>query len=324
VLSFSFLLATLLVAKYQVRVLDWFYTFAASWLGLIHFLFLASLVLLLLVLIGKWIPILMTYRLVIGVMVYGIALIFFLLALINANQPIIREQIITAQNLPSTWQNKKMVWVSDVHLGSVWQSQTSEKIVRLINDLQADIVIVGGDLFDGAGANAENIAGPWKALQAKQGKYFITGNHEQFTTSQSLLETIRGLGFTILNNEKIDLDGVTIVGIDYQSSTNRDNYQKILNDLSLNKEAPKILWRHVPNFLDISRQYNSLLQIYGHTHVGQLWPFNYITQLVYHGYDVGMHPDGKSLIYTSGGVGTWGPPLRMGNQPEIVLFRFQN
>lgn len=323
VMSFSFLVINLVVNKYQSVIGDWFYTFFAVWLGLIHLLFFVSVVLLLILFIGKWFTFFITYKLVIGLLLYGLTLIIFFVALINANNPIVREQIISSNNLPATWVNKKMVWVSDIHLGSVWQQKKSDQLVNMINNLQPDIVIIGGDLFDDSRANSAEIAAPWKKLQAKQGKFFITGNHEQFGNDQSLLNIIRGLNLTVLNNEKIEIDGVTLVGVDYRSSSKESDYQKILADLALDTEAPKILWRHVPDYLNIAAPYNFILQIYGHTHVGQLWPFNYITKLVYKGFDFGNNKLGKSIIDTSSGAGTWGPPLRLGNKPEVILFKFQ-
>jgi hypothetical protein len=108
-----------------------------------------------------------------------------------------------------------------------------------------------------------------------------------------------------------------------RDSQNRQKYEMILNGIKINPNAPTILLKHSPNNLDIAHKKGITLQLSGHTHKGQIFPINFITGLVYHGYDYGFKKFKDLQIYTSSGVGTWGPPMRVGNIPEIAVIKFE-
>jgi predicted MPP superfamily phosphohydrolase len=163
---------------------------------------------------------------------------------------------------------------------------------------------------------------PFSRISAPEGVYFITGNHEEFSDPRRYLDAVRQAGIKVLNNEMANLKGLQIIGVDYRDSANRQKYEMILNGIKLNPNLPTILLKHSPKNLDIADKKGIALQLSGHTHKGQLFPINYITALVYHGYDYGFKKFGNLQIYTSSGVGTWGPPMRVGNIPEIVVIRF--
>jgi predicted MPP superfamily phosphohydrolase len=215
-----------------------------------------------------------------------------------------------------------VVFVSDVHLGQVHGEKFAERVVKEISKLQPDVVLIGGDLYDGVEVDAERVARPFAALEAPLGTYFVTGNHESYGNMTAYLEAVESAGISWLSDEKVTIEGVEIIGEDYLTTLSRTDDEAVLQSLHLDPAAPTILIRHVPVDLDLAERAGVDLALYGHTHRAQVWPLGYITKRVYKGYDYGLKKFGSMLAYTSSGVGTWGPPLRIGTRPEIVLLEF--
>jgi len=289
---------------------------AAGWLGLFFFLFLAAV----LMRLGSLLPVnhgLLAWILLtlsIGAGIYGI---------INANNPRITTLSVRLPDLPATWQGKTAVWVSDIHLGQIRNSGFARKIADKISVLRPDIVFIGGDLFDGTTLGTEEAIKSFTGLKPPQGIYFITGNHEEFGDSPKHLDTIKNAGIRILDNEVVDLDGLQVVGVDYHDSANLQTYRLVMENIKPDPNKPSILLKHEPNNLAVAEQAGIDFQISGHTHQAQVWPFNYITKAYYKGFDIGSKYFGPMRVYTSSGVGTWGPPIRFLTKPEIVQIRLE-
>jgi len=125
-----------------------------------------------------------------------------------------------------------------------------------------------------------------------------------------------------LDNEKVELDGLQIIGVDYRDSRNQEQFRTILQKMDIDRQKPSILLKHTPFDLEIARDQGITVQLSGHTHQGQVFLFRFITSWVYKGYDYGLKRLGDLLVYTSSGAGTWGPPMRLDTKPEIVVIRF--
>ena len=151
---------------------------------------------------------------------------------------------------------------------------------------------------------------------------FITGNHEEFRNDKHFLDAIKNVGIRVLNNEMVVVDGLQIIGVDDRDSTNRVKFESVLSALNIDKNKPSILLKHQPFQLDEAANAGISIQISGHTHKAQVFPLNIFTQLIFKGYDYGLKMYDKMIVYTSSGVGTWGPPLRVGSDSEIVVFKF--
>jgi uncharacterized protein len=192
------------------------------------------------------------------------------------------------------------------------------RIVNKINKINPDVVFITGDLFDGAGPELNSLASPLGKLKPPLGTFFITGNHENYVGVDRCLKALESLPIKVLQNEIVDLDSLQLVGISFGAGSQRQVLEETLARLVPGK--PTLALYHVPIGFDVFQQHGVNLLLCGHTHVGQMWPFNYITHKVYNGYDYGLHTDGDFSIYTSSGVGTWGPPFRSGNRPEIAVF----
>jgi predicted MPP superfamily phosphohydrolase len=257
--------------------------------------------------------------LIIGSIFFIIASLYSVYGAWNAFNPQIKNVQVSIKNLPEQWKGKRIVQLSDVHLGHVYQTDFLAKIVKMTNELRPDVVVITGDLFDGMDGHLENLVGPLKDLQAPYGTYFITGNHETYLGVDKSFSILDGTKVKILNDAVKDLDGLQLIGISYPERGQVKNLGqtiKMLPDYVVGK--PTILLYHAPTGILEAKEAGVNLQLSGHTHVGQLFPFSIITDLIYKGYDYGLHTLGDYSIYTTNGVGTWGPPIRTGNTPEIV------
>lgn len=126
-------------------------------------------------------------------------------------------------------------------------------------------------------------------------------------------------GIRALNNEKVTLDGLQIVGVHHRDSANLQRFRSILRQAALERERASILLSHAPHLLPIAAEGGISLQLCVHTRGGQFFPYTWIVSRVYGQYAYGLHRFGNMTVYTSSGAGTWGPPMRVGMKAEIVL-----
>ena len=249
-----------------------------------------------------------------GVGVYG---------LVHAQHIVVRRETVLLPNLPEAWKGKTALWMSDLHLGTVRGPRFARKVTRLVNSLTPSIIFVGGDLYDGTHApDPFVIAKPLSGLKAEHGVLYITGNHEEFDDPSQFLKAVQSLGMRILRDECIDIDGLQIVGVDYMHAVDKNHFAQLLADCALDTKRPSILLKHEPRDLAVAEQAGISLQLSGHTHRGQQWPFNYLVDIVYKGYGYGYKKYGSMEVDVSSGVGGWGPPVRVGSDCEVVLMTF--
>jgi predicted MPP superfamily phosphohydrolase len=213
--------------------------------------------------------------------------------------------------------------VSDIHLGTVIRSGRLQRIVDRINDLNPDIILLPGDIVDEdvASVAQQNMAPIFKKLKSRYGIYAITGNHEYFAGVHKAVEYMEKSGIVVLQDSVIKIeDAFYLAGrkdlMAQRMDGGRESLEAILQEVD--KKLPVILMDHEPYNLESVRRNDVDLQLSGHTHHGQLFPFNYITKRVYE-LSWGYLKKGKTHYYVSCGIGTWGPPIRTNSVPEIVL-----
>lgn len=318
-LTFAFVVLILLVSRYNNFFTRFFYRFFAVWQGFLLYLFIASSLCILMLAVGVDLSHKNIYFL------FGAAVLAGIYGVLNAKNIKIKKVEVSINNLPEAWKSKKVVWISDVHLGQINAEGFLSKIVHKINYLNPDIVFIGGDLYDGVKVDTEKIISPLRDMKTSQGVYFVTGNHDGFTdiSTDEDIKAIESTGVHILQDKMIEIDGVQIIGIDYKHSNPRDKFSQRLMDMNINRDIPSILLKHIPSDVDISKEFGISLQISGHTHRAQMWPLLYLPKIIFKGFDYGLKKMGDTQVYTSSGVGTWGPPLRVGTFSEIVLFNFK-
>lgn len=322
VLSISFVGATLLAHQYFNPLVRALYTMASAWLGFVSFFFLAAGA----CWIAYGVPLLFGIHLEkreLAGLLFGLGLLAGIAAIVNAAWTRVVRVTVKLPNLPAAWKGRTAALISDLHLGHIRNSGFLRRIVRKLSALHPDVLFVPGDMFDGTPVDIERLVGPWSEFRAPLGSYFITGNHEQFTNPTQYLDAVRQFGFRVLENEKILLDGLQIVGVHYRESAIVEKVRSILRHVALDPEVASILLVHNPNHLPVAAEAGISLQLSGHTHRGQYFPFTAIVRRIYGQFAYGLHHFGDLQVYTSCGVGTWGPPMRLGSNPEVVLIRFE-
>jgi predicted MPP superfamily phosphohydrolase len=322
VLSVSFLSSSLLAHRFFNRPVRAYYSFASIWLGFVNFAFAAAAL--------AWIAIGATIIFDLPFTQSDIALFFLGLAvfatfygLANAANLRIKRITVKLPGLPASWRGRVAALVTDTHLGHIKGRNFISRIVTKLRQLRADVVFISGDMFDGTHVDAHRLVSPWRRLSPKFGSYFVTGNHDEFSDSKDYLSAIRNSGIRVLNNEKVNLDGLQVLGVPYHDSANPERFRSILANADLDRSRASVLLSHVPHSLPIPEQQGISLQLSGHTHGGQIFPFTWFTSRIFGAYTYGLKRFGDLLVYTSSGAGTWGPPLRVCTAPEIVLIHFE-
>ncbi len=321
-LSISLISSSFLSYRYSHLLVRTLYTVSVSWLGIFYLLFLASFLAWGLYGFSKLFC-LPVDRKTLLLVLFGIAAMGSFYGFFNAGVIRINTVHLPLPNLPSAWEGRRVVWISDVHLGQVRNHRFAKRITGMIQNLKPDIVFLGGDLYDGGEAmDLHHMVQPLSQIAPPLGVYFITGNHEEFYDSTPYLHAIRHAGLKVLDNEKVEIDGLQIIGVGYGASKNQNRFRAMLEKMEIDQKKPSLLLKHAPYDLEIARDFRISAQISGHTHRGQVFLFRFITSAIYKGYDYGLKQFGDLVVYTSSGVGTWGPPMRIDTIPEIVVFHF--
>lgn len=319
-LAFSFIVTSMLVHTHENVITRFFYVIAAGWLGIFLYLMMATVVCWVVVLVVKAVGVNVSAAWLTAP-IYAVAMLIAIYGFWNAANPVLKNVTVKIENLSEQWKNRTIVQASDIHVGAINRSGFAQDVVDLINSAKPDVVVITGDLFDGAGEDLSHLVEPLNQIQAPMGVYFITGNHETYVGLKKSFDALQNTNVRILRDEIVDLEGVQLVGIDYLTIGNPAKLDSIV--AQINPAQPSVVLFHEPRFVEIMKKAGVSLQLAGHTHRGQMWPFNYITKRVYNGLDYGLYTDGSYNLYTSCGAGTWGPPLRSGNRPEVVGIRLE-
>ena len=320
-LSVSLVGTSFLAFRYSNLLVRILYTGAASWLGIFYCLFLAALLAWIFYGLAQLFHFPLDRKIWIGISM-GIALVASLYGFINAGVVRVTRISVDLPGFSNSWKGKTAVWVSDTHLGQVRNHGFAQKIATMVQNLHPDLIFIGGDLYDGEAVDVDEVIEPFSRLSAPLGTYFITGNHEEFYDNTKYLQAVRRAGMRVLYNEKVEVDGLQIIGVDYRDTRREEAFKAILQKIGTDPQRPSILLKHAPTHLQVARDHGISLQLSGHTHQGQVFLFRFITSWVYQGYDYGLKGFGDLLVYTSSGAGTWGPPMRLDTKPEIVVIKF--
>jgi predicted MPP superfamily phosphohydrolase len=233
------------------------------------------------------------------------------------------ERIVLASpKIPAAEGRIRMVQVSDVHLGLIVGEKRLQGIIEAIRKEQPDILLCTGDLVDGQIDNLRKLEPLLREVTPKYGKYAVTGNHEFYAGLPQALAFLRQSGFTVLRDEGVTVAGlVNIAGVDDPAGRNFGLGAPIAEpDLlaGLPREHFTVLLKHQPVLRKESLGAFDL-QLSGHTHKGQIFPFSLITRLFFFYHSGFFRLPGQSALYVSRGTGTWGPPMRFLSPPEITV-----
>jgi len=321
-LSVSFLATSLLAFRYTNPIVRTLYRIATVWLGIVSFLFFAAAASWVAFGVARLAGINVNFHSIVKV-AYAAAILSGIAGVLNAGWTRIRRITVRLENLPETWRGRTAALVSDLHLGHVRNGSFLRRIVAKVMRENPDAVFLAGDLYDGTAIDAAKAAEPLRDLRAPQGTYFVAGNHEQFGDDSRYLQAVSNAGVRVLHNEKVDADQLQIVGVPYNHASRDEHFQKVLRQIGVDRNRASILLTHAPDRPHIAEKEGISLQVSGHTHVGQFYPWTWMARRIYRQFVYGLSRIGKMLVYTSSGAGTWGPPLRLGSSPEIVLLQFE-
>lgn len=242
----------------------------------------------------------------------------------RARSPIVKELSVSLSRFPSALDGLKIVQLTDVHIGPLIDGAWLRDVVVRVNELSPDVIAITGDLVDGSVAELRDHVAPLADLKAKHGVYFVTGNHEYYSGVDEWIAELTRLGIRVLRNERVsigegdasfDLAGVDDLRAKGFGGDHGADIGKALAGRDIEREL--VLLAHQPKQAFESAEHGVGLQLSGHTHGGQIWPWGFFVRLD-QTFVAGLDRLKETQIYTSCGTGYWGPPMRVGAPPEIT------
>jgi predicted MPP superfamily phosphohydrolase len=338
---YSILFLSFVVGRFLERAaLSWFSDIlvwiGSFWLGAMVYFFLILLVIDFLRLINSIVPFFPSFLTannreagqILGIAVSAVVLVVVVSGYINALKVRVKKLKLTIRKGTKSRESLNIVVASDIHLGTLICKSRLERIVERINSLNPDLVLLPGDVVDEdlGPVIRQNLGETLRAIKSRLGVIAITGNHEYIGGVEKACRYLSEHGITVLRDSWVEIEkGIVIVGREDLSSRQlAGKRRKPLEELmaGVDKSLPVILMDHQPFRLEDAEKNRVDLQLSGHTHHGQLWPFNFITKKAYE-VSWGYKKKGNTHFYVSSGVGTWGPPIRTGNRPEIMNVRLR-
>ncbi|MFB1294074.1 metallophosphoesterase [Mycobacterium sp. pW049] len=246
--------------------------------------------------------------------------------------PRVKALDVTLPRLGHGLDGLRVAVITDTHYGPIDRSRWSAGVVERVNELDADVVCHVGDIADGTADIRDNQAAPLASVRATSTRVYVTGNHEYFSEAQGWLDYMARAGWDVLHNRHLTIerggDQLVIAGVDDATAAGsgvRGHGQDLATALSgADPESPVLLLAHQPKQVTHAARAGVDLQLSGHTHGGQIWPFNFLVRLeqpVVHG--LSRHGD-RTQLYTSRGTGFWGPPFRVFAPSEITLLTLRS
>jgi len=239
----------------------------------------------------------------------------------------VRHVDVRVEGLPEGLEGFTIAQITDIHVGPTIKGDFVQRIVERVNGLEADMVAITGDLVDGSVADLAPHTAPLAELRSRHGTYFVTGNHEYYSGAAAWIAELERLGTRVLVNEHVVIEhggallalaGVTDYSAHHFHPHHRSDPQRALAGAPA--DSVKVLLAHQPRSATHAHQAGFHLQISGHTHGGQFWPWNHFVRLQ-QPFTAGLHRLGRMWIYISSGTGYWGPPMRFGIPSEITRIR---
>ena len=254
--------------------------------------------------------------------------LFTLVGFLVSRRPRLVNVDIPIARLPQALHGFSIAQISDVHVGPTIRRGFVERMVARVNDLEADLIAITGDLVDGSVEQLAGHTAPLSKLSARHGAFFVTGNHEYYSGEPAWTHEIERLGLTVLKNEHVVLlhdgavlvlAGVNDIGAHHFDPRQRSDPAAALQGAPADAGA-KILLAHQPSSANAAAEAGFDVQISGHTHGGQFWPWNHFVRF-FQPFTAGLHRLKDLRVYVSRGTGYWGPPNRFGVPSEITRIR---
>ncbi|MGB5809134.1 MAG: metallophosphoesterase [Polyangiales bacterium] len=248
----------------------------------------------------------------------------------SAVRPVeVKRLTVKLKNLPQSLSGFRLVQLTDVHVGPTIGREFIEDVVGKVNELNADAIAITGDLIDGSVREIGEAVRPLGDMRSTHGTFFVTGNHEYYSGADEWLAFLTSIGIQPLRNQCIALgegdECLQVAGVDDWTAHQFGNgHGSDMRRALASRDAskPVVLLAHQPIHFDQAKEHGVDLQISGHTHGGQIFPFGLLTRLV-QPFVSGLHQRGDTQIYVSSGTGYWGPPMRIAAPAEITLIELE-
>ena len=295
--------------------------FAMTWLGVLFLLFVCFLAVDGITLGGLVCPNRVLQLRTVGA---AVGLVLAVVAVFQGRRtPVVNEQVVTLPGLPRERDGLRMVFVSDLHLGSQIGSSWLKDLTAQIAALSPDLIAIGGDLVDHDVFRVQGMIPELRALRAPLGVWAVLGNHDAYGGAAEASQIMQDSGFHVLHDESAEvIPGLRLAGVDDLGVRGRDGpadgfIKKALQLVRPGQEGCVFL-SHTPEEADVAAQAGAGLMLCGHTHGGQIWPFNFLVQMRYPGL-VGRFAHAPMTLIISRGAGTWGPRMRLWKSGEILF-----
>lgn len=313
----AFILTMIYSTKHYSAINSFINTVSSIWLGLMCYVFIASLLIFILIILknfgGLEIPI-KSISFVLLLIVFG----FISYGLLNTeNIRVVKWNV--KQEALSAWKGKKIIIFSDIHIGNLNDKQFVEKIVKKIKSENPDITFNLGDLIDGPSFPYQDWLSPLSEINSPLGDYYVEGNHEKYNQQYEVFKSQFPKGVTDLTNKKIILNETQIIGLDYVQGETKEELTNKLLSLDYDPNIPSIVLLHDPKGVDVLSRSNVSLVMSGHTHKGQFFPFTFLVKKIYKELTYGVNQQKNTISVITNGIGTSVIPIRIGTKPEIVI-----
>ncbi len=326
-----FIFGSVLERTFSSAFSEWVYRIGAFWLAFMLYFTIAA-VLIDLVRISNYffhfLPIFSAVmKLRLGLIVVSLVSVIVIAGHINALWINVKEIPLTIHKKISGASEIKILLASDIHLGALIGERREKRLLEIIREQKPDLVLLAGDLVDGeiAPVLRKNLGRHIQEISTPFGVYAISGNHEYIGGIDKTLPYLKSINIRMLIDEVITLpNGIQLVGRNDHSAGRGSNAPKPLAELisGIDPSKPVIVLNHQPYNLQEAVDAEVDLHLSGHTHNGQLWPFNYLIKGIFE-LSWGYLKKDDTHFYVSSGYGTWGPPVRIGNRPEVVVFKLR-
>jgi len=306
-LTFSLPVAIYAENNYPTTLSRILYTASALWMGILLFTF--SL-LLLYEAISPFVTIPHA-----GIILVITVCALSILSIVNATQLSVKEIEVPIKHLKK---DTTIVQLSDLHIGTIRNSDFLKKIVKKINQLDPDMILITGDMIDTSTRLPTTIFSVFNTVRAPI--YYVTGNHEVYDGKNAIYALLHTTKIKALKNEIVEFEDIQIIGIEF--SEDKSHLARELKKMNLDRTKPAVLMYHTPHGMEDAKKAGIDLQLAGHTHFGQIVPFNFLVRLAFK-HVKGLYDLESMFLHVSPGTGTWGPYMRLGSKNEISLLKLK-
>jgi predicted MPP superfamily phosphohydrolase len=304
--------------KRYSRINSWFNIISSFWLVVVSYIFIISLFIFVLITNNNYFNLNIPIKAIANLFLVGV-LVTAIYGIWNSNNPRVTRFEIKSDSLEKYWAGKKIVLVSDIHIGNIRREKFLKKVVDIINRENPDITFNVGDLIEGSSFPYEKWFGPLSELTPFYGNHYAEGNHERYSREYDVFRSHFPKALNDLTDKKTIINETQIIGLGHKEKESGDKTKSRLKSLGYSPEIPSIILIHDPKNIRALSECGVSLVLSGHTHGGQFFPFTVMIDRLYKKYAHGIFYTNNTVSITSYGAGTSIIPVRIGTIPEIVV-----